>query len=46
MLIIHYFNNSVVKSILNLISEENSDRIAKVISDEIKKVRQINISTR
>ena len=46
MLIIHYFNNSVVKSILNLISEENSDSIAKVISDEIEKVRQINISTR
>ena len=33
-------------SILNLISEENSDSIVKVISDEIKKVRQINISTR
>ena len=33
-------------SILNLISEENFDSIAKVISDEIKKVRQINISTR
>ena len=46
MLIIHYFNNSVVKSILNIISEENSDSIEKVISDEIKKVRQINISTR
>ena len=46
MLIIHYFNSSVVKSILNLISEENSESIAKVSSDEIKKVRQINISTR
>ena len=46
MLIIHYFNNSVVKSILNLISQENYDSLAKVISDEIKKVRQINISTR
>ena len=46
MLIIHYFNSSVVKSILNLISEENSESIVKVISDEIKKVGQINISTR
>ena len=46
MLIIHYFNSSVVKSIFNLILQENSDNIAKVISDEIKKVRQINISTR
>ena len=46
MLIIHYFISSVVKSIFNLILQENSDSIAKVISDEIKKVRQINISTR
>lgn len=33
-------------SILNLISEENVDKKIKAVSDEIKKVRQINISTR
>lgn len=33
-------------SILNLISEENADKKIKAASDEIKKVRQINISTR
>ena len=33
-------------SILNLISEENVDKKIKVVCDEIKKARQINISTR